>query len=195
MRSTKLLLFFWGAFLYGCAEHPRESSVDTGSLKDATKSLCFSYPSSIDSLHLDALYDSARWVLYTWHCDIVYKPKKDSMEKETRSFGMLPMLFDTFIRKSDTVELYFKFLDGKEAIIPFDLKDYVHLKNGVGYNMKTGEKLYLISPDNYTINQKGKTSRFENPLQPEVIKYIDDNWNKLDTCFKLLAKERGLNRN
>ena len=103
---------------------------------------------------------------------------------------MLRLQFDSCVIKSDTIEFNFNFVDGKDTIRASQLKDFVHLKNGIGYNAKTKEKLYLKSLYNYAVKDKGKTSRFENPLQPEVNKYIESNWNTLDPCFKILVEKK-----
>jgi hypothetical protein len=119
--------------------------------------------------------------------------KKDTSGIEKRTFGLVPLKFDSCVIKSDTIEFIFDFVDGNDTVKATELREYVHIKNGVGYNVKTKKKLYLISLNNYTLTEKGRTSRFENPLQPEVNKYIDSNWNRIDPCFKILVeKKRGL---
>ena len=40
---------------------------------------------------------------------------------------------------------------------------------------------------------KGGNNRYEKPLHPEVLSYIKNNWDKLDTGFKALAERKGIN--
>ncbi len=47
---------------------------------------------------------------------------------------------------------------------------------------------------NTTITYEGGVNRYENPLQPEVLKYIKENWYKLDECFRALAERKGINK-
>jgi hypothetical protein len=106
-----------------------------------------------------------------------------------KTFGELPLDFDSLTRKHDTIEFYFRFNDRGTPIWAFDLKDHLPLMNGIAFDLRTSKKLYLISTDNYTVKEKGPTSRFEYSLQPKVIKYIDSNWAALDPCFRLLAEK------
>ena len=193
-QTMKLTRFFFFLTIYlsgGCTQNTKEVRENNLLSKDTAK-VALVYPLVVDSLQLQFMYDNARWTLYTWNCDSPYRPKKDSANNEKRSFGMLPINFDTLLKKSDTIEFYFNYMDGREIVTPTTLKYYIPLKNGVGYNYATGEKLYLISRNNYIVKQKGIATRFEDPLQPEVVKYIDSNWSELAPEFKLLAEKKGL---
>jgi hypothetical protein len=152
------------------------------------KSKCFTYPSDIDSLQIQNLYDSARWYVYTWHCDESYKPKSDTSKSIT--FGELPLKFDNLTFKHDTVELNFNFMDKQQSILPSMTRDTKELSTGVGFDIKTGAKVYMLSPNGYSSTIKGGANRYENPLQPEVLAYIKNNWNKLDSCFKELVERK-----
>lgn len=153
---------------------------------------CFMYPSIVDSLHLQDLFDSSRWYIYTDHCDILYLPKSDSLIK--KSFGEIELKFDDLIIKNDTVTFGFNFMDKGRAIIPGMTRNDQQLATGVGFNLKTRKKIFIVS-SNVTITFKNNpTSRYENPLQPEVIKYIKDNWDKLNDCFRELAERKGIKK-
>jgi hypothetical protein len=153
---------------------------------------CFSYPSEIDSLHIQDLYDTARWYIYTRYCDVLYKPRSDSLL--SKPFGELGLKFNHLFVKNDTAALIFNFVDKGEAVLPSMMREYTPLATGVGFNVKTKKKLYIIS-SNTTITYKGNpTSRYENPQQPEVIKYIKENWERLDNCFRELAVQKGIKK-
>jgi hypothetical protein len=153
---------------------------------------CHVYPSAIDSLHLQDLYDSARWYIYTQYCDVLYNPKSDSLLD--KPFGELELKFDYLDIKNDTLALFFSFMDKGQSILPSMMRDYKQLATGVGFDVKTKKKIYIIS-SNTTITHKGNSkSRYENPLQPEVIKYIKENCGKLNECFRELAEQKGINK-
>ena len=151
---------------------------------------CFTYTVLVDSLQVKDLYDRARWYIYTWHCDEVYLSKRDTLKSVT--FGELPLKFNNLTLKHDTVELNFDFIDEFERypILPSMTRNSTQLLSGVAFNMKTREKLYMVSPGGFSTIIKGGANRFENPLQPEVLAYIKSNWNKLDSCFKELAERK-----
>jgi hypothetical protein len=162
------------------------------SVNEKVSDECMVYPHVVDSLNLQDLYDSARIALFTWHCDMPYRPKDDSLKNMT--FGQLELKFDRLITKSDTIEFTFNFYDGDKIVIATGLRDVITVNTGVGYDRKTRKKIYMSSPDGFVIYQKGGNNRFENPFQPEVLTYIKTNWNKLDRCFKELAIPKGINK-
>lgn len=170
--------------IYGCDSNDQNKKQST----DMTIDECFAYPSSIDSLHIKDLYDSARWFVYTWHCDENYLPKSDTAK--SISFGELPLKFDNITLKSDTVELNFIFLDNQQSILPSMTRNNKELSTGVAFNIKTKGKIYMLSPNGYSTVVNGGNNRFENTLQPEVLTYIKNNWSKLDNCFKELASQK-----
>ncbi len=153
---------------------------------------CYVYPSIIDSLHMQDLYDSACWYVYTWHCDERYLSKRDTTE--SISFGELPLKFNNFAFRGDTLEMNFDFIDQHEhrPILPSMTRNNIQFLSGVGFDMKTRKKIYMLSPNGFTTIVKGASSRYENPLQPEVLSYIKNNWNKLDSCFKKLVEQKGV---
>lgn len=153
---------------------------------------CFVYPKSVDSLQLRDLYDSARWFIYTWHCDEYYKSKSDTSTYIT--FGELPLKFDNLTFKHDTLELSFNFMDKQQSILPSMTRDTKELNTGVGFDIKTRAKIYMLSPNGYSSTIRGGANRYENPLQPEVLTYIKSNWNKLDSCFKELAERKRITK-
>jgi len=151
---------------------------------------CAEYPKIVDSLKLKKLYDSTKWYVYTWHCNTVYLPKSDTTKKYT--FGEIELKFDELHFRHDTIEINFHFFDGKEIILPSMSRNYQELSTGAAFDMKTGKKLYMISPNNYHSTIQGSINRFETPLTPEVALYIKNNWNKLNECFRELAERNGV---
>ena len=183
----KLLFLIVVLIAFGCNTNRQNSrQEETGIIKNT----CFEYPSVVDSLHIQDLYDSARWYVYTWHCDDKYLPKSDTSKSMT--FGELPLRFDNLIFKHDTLEMNFNFIDKQEAILPSMSRIYKELVTGVGFDIKSRKKIYMLSPNGFSAIDKGSTTRYENPLQPEVLGYIKSNWSKLDSCFKELVDGKGI---
>jgi hypothetical protein len=172
--------------IYGCNSNQENGKQST----EISIDKCFAYPSTIDSLHINDLYDSARWYVYALYCDENYLPKSDTAK--SISFGELPLKFDNITVKSDTVELNFIFLDNQQSILPSMTRNNKDLSTGVAFNMNTKGKMYMLSSNGYSTVVSGGNNRFENSLQPAVLTYIKNNWSKLDNCFKELASHKGI---
>jgi hypothetical protein len=153
---------------------------------------CHIYPSAIDSLHAQDLYDSARWFIYTWHCDMPYLPKVDSLRIGT--FGELELRFNRVFYKNNTLDIDFYFIDNGESVLTGSTRDTRELATGVRFDFAAKRKLAMLSRNSYSIQVNGEKSRYENPLQPEVISYIKGNWDKLDDCFRKLVEQKGIRK-
>ncbi|WP_460561647.1 hypothetical protein [Ferruginibacter profundus] len=152
---------------------------------------CSVYPTIVDSLQVQDLYDSAKWHLYTWNCDVPYKPKSDSLI--SKPFGELELMFNNLVIKHDTLVLIFNFIDKDQAILPNMTRDNTQLVTGVGFNMKTKRKTELLFPGG-SVSYQGGFNRYETALQPEVLKFIKEDWDKLDECFRNLAEKKGIRK-
>lgn len=185
----KNYLLIFALVFFGCNSNKQSSKQkEQGNVSDN----CFVYPREIDSLHIKDLYDSARWYVYTWHCDQNYLPKSDSLK--SIAFGELPLKFNNLSFRQNTLEINFDFIDESEPypILPDMTRDTKEFLSGVGFDMKTRKRIYMLSPSGFTRIDKGSETRYENPLQPDVLSYIKSNWNKLDNCFRQLAEQKGL---
>jgi len=159
------------------------------SKKNPTKN-CFTYPSIIDSLGLKDLYDTARWIIYTRYCDKIYESKTDPSIK--RYFGEIELKFSQLVIKKDTIDLIFDFIDNGKEILPSMMIDNKQLATGVGFDKNLRRKLYLISSAMTIAYKNDPESRFENPIQQDVLSFVRANWSKLDECFRELAKHAGI---
>jgi hypothetical protein len=182
-------LFIAVLILFSCNSNQEQGKPEADK---AGSDNCHIYPPAIDSLHVQDLYDSARWIIYTRYCDVLYEPKTDTLLSV--AFGELELKFDNVDIKNDTLALFFNFMDKGQPILPSMTRDYTQLANGVGYDLKTRKKIYLISSNTTITYKNNPTSRYENPLQPEVIKYIKGNWQKLNNCFRKLAEQKGIKK-
>lgn len=174
--------------IVSCNSNQQKKQKGQMNLKDN----CFIYPEIVDSLQVKDLYDSARWYIYTWHCDKRYLPRRDT--SASISLGELPLKFNNLDFKGDTLEMNFDFIDQHELrpILPSMTRNNTQFLSGVGFDMKARKKIYMLSPSGFSTTMKGALNRYENPLEPEVLGYIENNWNKLDNCFKKLAEQKGI---
>ncbi len=179
-------MILFAVVIFGCNSNQENKKQN----EEMSNDKCFIYPSTIDSLQIKDLYDSARWYVYAWYCDEGYFPKSDT--SKSVAFGELPLKFDNLTLKNDTVELSFNFLDNQQSILPSMTRDNKELSTGVAFNIKTKRKIYMLSPSGFSTTVNGGNNRYENPLQPEVLTYIKNNWSKLDACFKELAQQKGI---
>lgn len=164
---------------------------DNKNIVDETVHHCSEYPVQISSLDIKDLYDSARWYIYTWQGEEIYLPKVDTGRHI--SFGELPLKFTDVKIKGDTIEINFNFSDHNKPILPSSTRDYKELSTSVAFELKSRRRLYMLSSSGFSTTMMGGINRYENPLQPEVVSYMKFNWNKIDECFRMLAKSKGFN--
>lgn len=155
--------------------------------KDETQN----YPRIVDSLKLNDFYDSAKFYLYIYHCNLKYEPKLND-KKDEIFLSFLDLSFDTLKIKNDTVELYYKFKDGNKIVDPYHLKRFIYLKNGVGFRISNKEKLYLTTDRNMVVTETGSSSRFVNALQPDVVTFLKMHKNKINLWLKEQVEKRGI---
>jgi hypothetical protein len=176
--------------IIGCTSGKEDKRNEQTGIKDD----CYTFPEKVNSLQITDLYDSARWFIYAWHCDKFYLSKRDTLANLT--FGELPLKFSEVTVRQDTLEINFDFIDINErhAILPSMSKNNMQLLTGVGFDLKRRNKIYMLSPSGFSIVTKGGANRYETPLQPEVIMYIKENWDKLNDCFRRLAEQKGIKK-
>lgn len=181
------LVIVW--MVLGCGSNQQNTS---HSKKQVVSENCFDYPIEIDTLHMKDLYDSARWYVFTRCCDIPYKSKKDS--SLNKQFGELELKYGNLLVKHDTVLINFNFIDDGHPILPSMTRDNRQLATGMGFNINTKKKIFIISTNMFISYKNNPSDRYENPMQPEVIKYINVNWDRLNNCFKELALQKGIKK-
>ena len=129
------------------------------------------YPKEINTLRLQKLFDTARWYLYCIHSDDTASLKNNPINSVTKNYGSLDLRFDQIEDKKDTLEFYFSFYDTN---IRYSLETVSNLKrkfcNGIAF--KNDSVIYYTTPTTMKYFwEKGATSRYEHPLQSEVITF------------------------
>ncbi len=189
MKNIFVLLFI--TILTGC-NHQQGSKENSAVTEKDT--LVSNYPSLIDSLNLQGLYDKAKWALYCIYSDDTCKVKKQFSVMPGKTFGTLDLRFSELRQQKDTIEMDFYFY--VNDTIRYDIstmKSNKRLASGVGYKKGSDSIVFYISQTTMRYFwEKGATSRYENPLQPEVIDYIKSNKDSLNHWFREEAKRKGI---
>jgi hypothetical protein len=170
--------------LIGCNQ--QKSSKQNSSVTE-NDALVSNYPSIIDSLSLWELYDKAKWTLYCIYSDDTCRVKKQFSVVSDKTFGSLDLRFSDLRQQKDTIEMDFYFY--VNDTLRYDISTMANnkrLASGVGYKKDSDSILFYLSQTTMRYFwEKGMTSRYQNPMQPEVIDYINP-W------FKKEAKRRGI---
>lgn len=146
------------------------------------------YPKEVLEHHMTDLYDAAKWYIYTYNCDQLYKPTRDS--SLNIPFSNLELRFLSLAISHDTVRMGFSFMDNGKIILPAMTRDVTQVISGVGFDAVTRKKIFMIG-SGYDMKSKGDPrSRYENPLQPEVVEFIKTHKDDLNPWFQDEAKRR-----
>jgi len=96
------------------------------------------------------------------------------------------------LRKSgDSTEYYFNFYYHDTVKCDFNLIDNYSYLRGAGFTDRSDSISYWISPTTARYwTSKGTKTKYEHPLQPDVIAYIKRNQNKLNPWFLAEARKR-----
>lgn len=188
MRYIAVILF---VIALACNQQQSEEK----NIKLVTKDSAVSkYPKVVDSLGVQALYDKTKWVLYCIYSDDTCLLKKRFSVTAAKTFGTLDLRFNELRQQKDTIEIDFYFY--ANDTLRYDMTtmaNHKRLATGVGYRKGNDSILFYTSETTMRYFwEKGPTSRYANPLQPEVIAYIKNNKDKLNPWFKEEAKRKGI---
>lgn len=143
-----------------------------------------------DSLGIENLLNDAKWRLYCIYCD--KKLKLDNTPDTLIELGTLPLNFELLGIRGDTIDiwLYFYFL-GKPCVWPHVKEGF---SEGCGYLNSSDSMIYYIESCGLHVNTECYDPkcplRTVNPLQPEVISYINQNKTKINPWFLNEALKR-----
>lgn len=136
----------------------------------------------LDSFNLKQYNDSAKWILYTFHCTDTTKQNNEFIP-----LSALPARLVYISKVNDTLDLLYSFM--KNDSTPINKYYEENITDGIQFRTSDNKLLGLIHGEG-VVWEKGPFSRYENPLQPEVITYIKNNKEKLNPWFKEEAKRR-----
>jgi hypothetical protein len=193
MRNIKYLLLL--LVFSACRNQNPKDENQISSIKEVN-SKGNEYPRIVDSLKITDLYDSARWIIYCMNCDDTCLSQNKNQLKKVITVGETELVNGGIKLYNDTIDFTFKYyMDTSEV----KLTEWGYNYAGKGVQYKLSKKR-LLSVIGYTTAvymhvygiQKDTNNRMFVPLQPEVIKYINENKNKLNPWFYNEAKRRGV---
>ena len=151
------------------------------------------YPSEIVKLGLEKWYDETKWVMYCIYCDEICKFEKKTGINDSITFASLDLKFDKIEQFNDSTEISFYFYFNDTLKIDLTTTRNLGLVSGTGFIKGRDSIFFYISPGTmHRFWTNDPTSRYKNPLQPDVIEYIKANENKLNPWFREEAKRRGV---
>ncbi|MBS1529302.1 MAG: hypothetical protein JSU01_03250 [Bacteroidetes bacterium] len=155
------------------------------------------YPKLVDSLGVRTIFDDARWRMYCVYCDQVcdfattYRANKfDDIDSLT--FGQLTLKLDTIVVKhNDSIQIFMSFFyDTLRCNFTSNKREVM---SGLAYKRGDSTPIYYILPGAYKFYDRLDTgNRLTKGLQPEVIKYIKENKDKIAPWFRKEAEKYGV---
>jgi hypothetical protein len=108
------------------------------------------------------------------------------------TFGTLDLRFSELRQSKDTIEMDFYFYLNDTIRYDKSTMEYnERMASGVGYKKGSDSIIFYISETTMRYFwEKGSSSKYENPLQPEVIVYIKSNKDKLNHWFREEARRK-----
>lgn len=155
------------------------------------------YPAEIEKLGAQKRYDNAKWALYCIYCDmhIRFRDPKHSIDTTT-TYGQLPLRFHHLKIVGDTMEINFFFYYDNQKVdefltdfFPYSGAIFRGAKDSLAFYSSRGHASYFWFSCEDPKNCK---ERRVIPEQPEVVKYIKENKNKIDPWFLKEAIKRGI---
>lgn len=177
-------------------EEENEQNVnDTGIYNYSCNNNINAIPQDVREYGLEYLYSTTKWFLYCYNCDRTIRIMDDDNDTVNRiTYGEIDICLGILKLSNDTVQMLFRFTyDGKVIRAPReDLSEYI---GAIFYN-KNDSKIsrFFVVDHKVQLGAVGTISnnppegytdkRLYVPLQPDVIKYIRKNKDKLNTWFR-----------
>ena len=152
------------------------------------------YPKKVKDLKVESRYDKSKWALYCIYCDDTVKFEPDTKIKDFITFASLDLKLEDVKQFKDTTELLFYFYYKDTLKCDYKVFKNLLVATGTGF-IKDSDSIRYYTAEGYGMtkfSQRGDRNPFANPLQPEVIKYINNNIEKLSPWFRDEAKRRGI---
>ncbi len=139
----------------------------------------------LDHFGLSRYSDSAKWLLYTFHCD----DTAVNREGKLLPISSLDIKLSLAEKVNDTLSLLYSFMENDSTLINEKLKTGLYITDGIEFKISDNKVIAYISGEATLTNFK-PGSRLENSLQPEVVAYIKTNRDKLNVWFRNEAIRR-----
>jgi len=150
------------------------------------------YPKKITDLALESRYDKSKWALYCIYCDDSVKFEPETEIKEQITFASLDLKLEGVKQFNDTTELLFYFYYKDTLKCDYKVLKNLLIATGTGFK-KGSDSIYYYTAEGHGLTkfwEQGDQSHIANPLQPDVISYINRNKDKLNLWFRNEAIRR-----
>ena len=165
------------------------SSLETKSDKDTNATL--STETDVKCNEIDTLYTDIKFHIYCIYSGVKFSYKIDS--STIIYYAECCLQLDNISSINDTLEFAIKFFYKNK---PVNINDLVKNNNRnitrILYSKKEKKILQYITNWNLGIYEEDLHSRYFKPLQPDVIQFIQDNKEKLNSLFRSEAIRRGV---
>lgn len=187
-----VIIILMSSLFWGCTSDtkPQDESIHTGNtFKNEIDSTTFICKEKLDSLNLRDAYDTCKFWLYCYGSDrkVYFKDKYPHKD----SFTLFPC-FDLDCESinvlNDTVEFLFRVI--LDDSLEIDWRR-VPVPQGILYKLSESRPIGIIldGPMRYLWSSNPR-SRANNPLQPDIIKFIQANHSLFNPWFVERLKER-----
>jgi len=190
-------LFFFIACLVSLSCHPtsafRTDSDRPYGLPQKYTPAADGYPRIVDSLHVNALYNEAKWKMYYMNCTGTVSWRKRFSNLPRTHFGFMPLVFKGLWRSRDSTEFYFEFY--YKDTVPCDWNhttNDMNIVDGIGFSGKKHKKVYYMKEIARLDHMGNADDKSTTVLQPVVQKFLLRNKNYLDPWFRDMAVKKGM---
>jgi hypothetical protein len=188
----KYLYFVTLALIISCGI--KNEKVQEKSNEQNAKIIEKGYPKTITDLGIESWYDKSKWALYCMYCDDTVKFEPNTKIKELVTFASLDLRLDGVKQFNDTTELRFYFYYNDTLKCDYKIFKNLLIATGTGF-IKGSDSIRYYTAEGYGLTkfwEHGDQSPIGNPLQPEVINFINNNKDKLNSWFRNEAIRRGV---
>ena len=151
----------------------------------------------LDSLHLSRFNDSAKWLLYTIHCDdsaSLGGVAMNHFKVEKKPLSFLPLKLSLIDKQNDTLSLLYWFVYDNDSIRVEEINfSHKTLSSGVVFDLKGDSVIGYIHGEGIYM-ETGRQSRYKGPLQPDVKIFLTQNKEKIDPWLRKEALRRNVLR-
>lgn len=155
---------------------------------DIKKGIHQDYPEIINSNSLKLQYNTAKWLIYVNHCDRRCYFNNFLNILDSPYLGTLELKFEKLSKIGDTIEFkfYFYYKDTLRCDVN-SLVNYGEIDSGVAFKGDESDEVIYHTTDGtvawIAVDKNSLMSRYANPLQPDVLKFIRENKEKLHPWF------------
>lgn len=191
--TVRLFLFYLGiGLLFGCSNNEHKHIAESSSNDVVNHDV--KCQKIIDSLGAGKLYNEVKWLMYCIHCDVLPEWREDYSHLPKRPCAFLKLKLWDVEKKDSLLKIWCDFYYNDTLSYNINtVENYPDILDGVQFNLNSGEHRFLNGTAAFT--EINPLSRYDNELQKDVMKFINQKKDSLNPWFREEAKRRGVLRN